>query len=297
MHSLIHQVLKPYTIMKYISGFVCLLIVMATIVSCNDQSATQNTTKTDTTMTAKAQPAIKEQPISYAGDGITMNGYIAYDTSNENKRPAILIVPEWWGLNDYPKMRARELAKMGYIAMAMDMYGNGLVADSPAAAGKLAMPFYSNPQKAKARIDAALVALKSYMQTDTGKIALIGYCFGGGMVLNAARLGEDVKGVVSFHGNLIGAPAKKDLLKASILVCHGADDQFVKPEEVSTFKKQMDSIHANYTFRSYPGSTHAFTNPASTATGKKFNLPIAYNAAADSASWKDMKAFFDTIFK
>lgn len=282
--------------MKHTSVFVCLLIAFATIVSCNNNpSTTQNTTKTDTT--TKAQPAIKEQSISYAGDGITMNGYMAYDTSIDTKRPAILIIPEWWGLNDYPKMRARELAKMGYIAMAMDMYGNGLVADSPSTAGKLAMPFYTNPQKAKARIDAALVVLKSYMQTDTSKIALIGYCFGGGMVLNAARMGEGVKGVVSFHGTLVGTPANKDLLKAKILVCHGADDQFVKPEEVAKFKKQMDSIHADYTFKSYPNSTHAFSNPASTATGKKFNMPIAYNAAADSASWKDMQMFFDTIFK
>jgi len=283
--------------MKHSFGFVCLLVAFAFIVSCNDQAATQNTPQANTDSTTKTQQGIKEQTISYAGDNTTMNAFIAYDTSVEIKRPAILIIHEWWGLNDYPKMRARELAKMGYIAMAMDMYGNGLITDSPSVAGKLAMPFYTNPQKAKARIDAALVALKSYMQTDTTKIALIGYCFGGGMVLNAARLGEDVKGVVSFHGTLVGTPANKDLLKAKVLVCHGADDQFVKKEEVDKFKKQMDSIHADYTFKAYPNSTHAFTNPASTATGKRFNMPIAYNAAADSASWKDMKAFFDTIFK
>ncbi|OQP62692.1 dienelactone hydrolase [Niastella vici] len=235
--------------------------------------------------------------ISFAGDSTTMNGYVAYDTSIDTKRPAILIIPEWWGLNDYPKMRARELAKLGYIAMAMDMYGNGLTTDSPATAGKLAMPFYTNPQKAKARIDAALVALKSYMQTDTGKIAAIGYCFGGGMVLNAARLGEPFKGVVSFHGTLVGTPANKDLLKAKILVCHGADDPFVKKEEVDKFKKQMDSIHADLTFKTYAGAVHAFTNPKATEVGKKWNIPIAYNAAADSASWKDMKEFFDRIFK
>jgi dienelactone hydrolase len=226
-----------------------------------------------------------------------MNGFIAYDTSVEIKRPAILIIPEWWGLNEYPKMRARELAKLGYIAMAMDMYGNGLTTDSPSTAGKLAMPFYTDPQKAKARIDAALVALKSYMQTDTSKIAAIGYCFGGGMVLNAARLGEPFKGVVSFHGTLVGTPANKDLLTAKILVCHGADDPFVKKEEVDKFKKQMDSIKADYTFKTYPGAVHAFTNPKATEAGKKWNIPIAYNAAADSASWKDMKEFFDRIFK
>jgi len=278
--------------MKHSVGFAFMLIALATIVSCNEQPAKE----TNQPAATKA-PGIREMDISFAGDSTTMNGYVAYDTSLETKRPAILIIPEWWGLNDYPKMRARELAKLGYIALAMDMYGNGITTDSPGTAGKLAMPFYTNPQKAKARIEAALVALKSYMQTDTSKIAAIGYCFGGGMVLNAARLGEPFKGVVSFHGTLVGTPANKDLLKAQILVCHGADDPFVKKEEVAKFKKQMDSIHADYTFKSYPGAVHAFTNPKATETGKKWNIPIAYNAAADSASWKDMKEFFDKIFK
>ncbi|WP_207510857.1 dienelactone hydrolase family protein [Longitalea luteola] len=280
--------------MKHKLHLVYLFITMATvaIVSCSDQPSKQTEESTET-----KQPGVKELNINYAGDSITMNGFVAYDTSLDTKRPAILIIPEWWGLNDYPKMRARELARLGYIAMAMDMYGNGLTTDSPSTAGKLATPFYANPQKAKARIDAALVALKSFMQTDTGKIAAIGYCFGGAMVLNAARLGEDFKGVVSFHGSLIGTPANKDLLKAKILVCHGADDPFVPQKEVDQFKKQMDSIKADYTFKAYPGAVHAFTNPQATEVGKKWNIPIAYNAAADSASWNDMKSFFDSIFK
>jgi dienelactone hydrolase len=207
------------------------------------------------------------------------------------------VIPEWWGLNDYPKMRARELAKLGYIALAMDMYGDGKVAETPDQAKALAGPFYGAPQKAKARIDAALATLKNYPQADTSKVAAIGYCFGGGMALNAARMGENVKGVVSFHGSLVGTPANKDLLKAKILVCHGLADKFVTRQEVDTFKKQMDSIHADYTFKAYPDATHAFTNPRSTETGKKFNMPIAYNPTADSASWKDMRDFFDKIFK
>jgi dienelactone hydrolase len=278
--------------MKCISTLAYLFITIATIVSCKDQPA-----KETSQPTAAKQPGVKEMNISYGGDNTTMNGYVAYDTSIDTRRPAILIIPEWWGLNEYPKMRARELAKLGYIAMAMDMYGNGLTTDSPSTAGKLATPFYTDPQKAKARIDAALVALKSYQQTDTSKIAAIGYCFGGGMVLNAARLGEPFKGVVSFHGSLMGTPANKDLLTAKILVCHGADDPFVKKEEVDKFKKQMDSIKADYTFKTYPGAVHAFTNPKATEVGKKWNIPIAYNAAADSASWNDMKQFFDKIFK
>jgi dienelactone hydrolase len=203
--------------MKRKSGFVFLFLIITAIVSCNDQSS-----KPATEQPAEAkQPGLKELDLDYAGDSITMKGFIAYDTSLDTKRPAILIIPEWWGLNDYAKMRARELAKLGYIAMAMDMYGNGITTDSPGVAGNLAKQFYAKPLSAKARIDAALVALKSFQQTDTGKMAAIGYCFGGAMVLNAARLGEPFKGVVSFHGNLVGTPANKDLFKAKILVCHG----------------------------------------------------------------------------
>jgi len=150
---------------------------------------------------------------------------------------------------------------------------------------------------AKQRFDAALSKIKSYAIADTNNIAAIGYCFGGAQVLNMARLGEHLKGVVSFHGNLAGVPADKNLLKANVLICHGEADQFVSAEEVAKFKKDMDSIGAPYTFKSYPGATHAFTNPEATEKGKQFNIPIAYNAAADSTSWNDMKQFFGKIFK
>lgn len=279
--------------MKHTSRFAFLFIAVAAMISCNDQSSSKEAIQTNETK----QPGVKEENISYSGDNTNMKGFVAFDSSTDAKRPAVLIIPEWWGLNEYPKMRARELAKLGYIAMAMDMYGEGLVTDSPSTAGKLATPFYSNPQKALTRIEAALAALKNFPQADTGKIAAIGYCFGGGMVLNAARLGEPLKGVVSFHGSLVGTPANKDLLKAKVLVCHGADDPFVPKEEVAKFKKQMDSIKADYTFNAYPGAVHAFTNPNATEAGKKWNIPIAYNAAADSASWKDMQSFFERIFK
>jgi dienelactone hydrolase len=247
--------------------------------------------------TQAMEPKLKEEAVTYTTDTVIMNGFVVYDENKEGTRPAVLVVHEWWGLNDYTKMRARELAKLGYIAMAVDMYGNGKQADNPDAAGKLAMPFYQDPQMAKTRFDAALATIKTFSQTDTGKIAAIGYCFGGSQVLNAAKLGDDLKSVVSFHGGLAGVPANKDLLKAAILVCHGGDDKFVPQAEVDQFKKQMDSIGANYTFKVYPGATHAFTNPNATAVGQKFSLPIAYNAAADTASWNEMKAFFDKTLR
>ena len=281
-------------------------MTIATLVffsACNNQSSSSSTTdttgsSTDSTMkeTAKA-PSLKEENVTYSGNGVTMDGYVVYDANKEGKRPAILVVPEWWGLVDYPKMRARKLAELGYIAMAIDIYGNGKVADNPGDAGKMAGPFYQNLKMTKSRFDAALAKLKTYSQVDTNNIAAIGYCFGGGVVLNVARLGDELKGVVSFHGTLAGAPADKNLLKAKILVCHGMADQLVKPEEVEKFKKQMDSIGADYTFKQYPNATHAFTNPASDANAEKFKMPVKYNPEADSASWNDMKDFFARIFK
>ncbi len=244
-----------------------------------------------------SEPVIIEQDVAYNADSVNMNGFVAYDSTLKGPLPVVLVVHEWWGLNDYAKMRAKELAKLGYLAMAVDMYGDRKIADNPDAAGKLATPFYANPQMAKARFDAALAKIKTYPQADGSKVAAIGYCFGGAQVINMAKLGDDLKGVVSFHGNLNVVPANKDLLKAEILVCHGAADPFVPQAEVDQFKKQMDSIGARYIFKAYDSATHAFTNPAATEMGKKFNIPIAYNAKADTASWNDMKSFFDVIFK
>ena len=133
--------------------------------------------------TAKA-PLLKEEDVTYTRNGVTMKGYVVYDANKEGKRPAVLVVPEWWGLVDYPKMRARKLAELGYIAMAIDMFGNGKVAGNPDEAMKATGPFYSDLKMTKSRFDAALAKLKTYSQADTSNIAAIGYCFGGGVVLN-----------------------------------------------------------------------------------------------------------------
>ncbi len=271
-----------------------LFLTIATgMLSCNNagKDTTENENKIDSPTVD-----IKEESVSYSVDTVTMNGMVAYDEKKEGKLPVVLVVHEWWGLNDYPRSRAKQLAELGYLAMAVDMYGNGKTVDNPTDAMQMSTPFYQNPQMAYRRFIAALDKIKTNPKADTSRIAAIGYCFGGGMVLNAARLGAPLKGVVSFHGSLSGAPARKDLLKSEILDCHGDADPFVPGNEVVAFKKSMDSIKANYTFKSYPGAVHAFTNPAATDLGKKFNLPIAYNAAADSASWNDMKAFFAKIF-
>ncbi len=241
--------------------------------------------------------SIKEETVTYECDSLSMKGFVAYDESTKAKRPLVMVIHEWWGLNDYTRIRVRQLASLGYIAFAVDMFGDGKTADNPTDATSLSSPFYNNPALAKSRFDAALAKAKSYPEADTSKIALIGYCFGGGMALNIARLGEDLKGVVSFHGTLLGVPTDKNLLKADLLICQGGADKFVSPEQVSQFKHEMDSAGINYTFKSYPDAMHAFSNPNATENGKKFNLPIAYNAAADTASWKDMNEFFGKIFK
>jgi len=275
------------------------LALMLSVLSCSNESSNTNTAGSDTaTSNAKSMTTrLKEESVTYTADTVTANGYIVYNAAQEGRRPAVLVVHEWWGVNDYVRNRAKQLAEMGYIAMAVDMYGAGKSAANPQEAQALATPFYQNPQLTRTRLEAAMNKLKTYAQTDTANMAAIGYCYGGYVVLNAAKLGADLKGVASFHGNLSGAPARKDLLKASIFVAHGGSDPFVPEAEVAAFRKSMDSIGATYTFKVYPNATHAFTNPNATETGKKFNMPISYNGAADTASWNDMKAFFGTIFK
>jgi dienelactone hydrolase len=278
---------------RYTPLFVYSVALIVLMYSCN---SSEDTTTDSNTKTETKAPKLKEETVGYTVDSLRMQSYVVYDENVEGKRPAVLVIHEWWGLNDYAKRRANMLAEMGYIAMAVDMYGNGRMGNDPGAAQALAMPFYQNPAMAKKHFDMALAELKKNPYVDQNKIAGIGYCFGGGMLLNFARMGEPLNGVVSFHGSLLGTPADKNLTKAEILVCHGEKDDFVNAE-VAPFKKQMDSIGKSYTFKSYPGATHAFTNPDATEMGKKFNMPIEYNAAADSASWNDMKDFFARIFK
>jgi dienelactone hydrolase len=291
---------QPY--MKLLKPtFAMLLAGSFAVLSCNNEAGgdeKKSEEKADSITAAAADTAaIKEDAVTYSANGATLKGFVTYNSANQAKRPIVLVVPEWWGLTDYPRMRARQLAQLGYLAMAVDMYGDGKIADNPDEAKKSAMPFYQNAQEAKARLEAALAKAKTYPQADTSQTAAIGYCFGGSMVLNAAKLGSDFDGVVSFHGGLEGVPANKDLLKAKILVCHGAADSFVPQAQVNAFRKSLDSIGADYTFKAYPNATHAFTNPDADNKAAKFNMPIKYNPAADSASWNDMKTFFARIFR
>jgi dienelactone hydrolase len=260
--------------------------------SCSNNETAKNNDAPET----KSADSLKEEAITFKADSLTLNSYVIYKDSSQEKRPAILVIPEWWGLNDYAKSRAKQLANMGYFAMAVDLYGNGQTASTPEEAMKLSGPFYGDPLMGKSRIDAAIARLKTFPQVDSTKIVAIGYCFGGSMVLNSAKLGSDLRGVVSFHGGLQGPAPDKNNMKAQILVCHGADDSFVSPTDSATFRDQLNSIGAVYVFNSYPNAKHAFTNPDADENGRKFNLDIAYNKEADQASWNDMKEFLNRLF-
>lgn len=268
-----------------------LIFMSLAAASCNsNEESEKNTSAPD-----KVASNIIEEKTTYESNGKTYDAYVTYDESIKGTRPGILVVPEWWGLNDYTRSRAKQLAELGYAAMALDVYGDGKQGENPEEAGKLASAYYNDPSQTRDILDAALTKFKTYPQVDSTKMGAIGYCFGGAVVLNAAKLGIDLKGVVSFHGGLQGVTPDKNKIKAKILVCHGAADNFENPH-VAQFKKEMDSAGVDYTFKEYADATHAFSNPNATEVGKKFNMPIAYNEAADKASWEDMKAFFKKIF-
>ncbi len=243
------------------------------------------------------EPKIAGKTVEYSAQGVVIKGYLAYDENVKGKRAGVLVVPEWWGLNDYTRRRARMLAELGYTALAVDMYGEGKVVATPDEAGKLSSEAMKNFDVTKSRFMAAVDFLKGQPTVDPTRVAAIGYCFGGGVVLNMARQGVDLKGVVSFHGSLTAVkPAQLGSLKAKVLVLHGANDKFIPPDQIEAFKEEMKAAGADFKFVSYPGAVHSFTNPDATEMGKKFNMPVAYNAPADKESWSEMKTFLTTIF-
>jgi dienelactone hydrolase len=241
--------------------------------------------------------AFAGEEITYSADGTTLKGYISRP-AKAGKHPAVLVVHEWWGNNDYTRKRADQLAGLGYVALAVDMFGDGKTADNPKDASALMGEANKNLDVSEKRFAAARALLARQPDVDAGRIAAIGYCFGGGMVLQMARRGVDLAGVVSFHGSVATqTPAKAGSVKAKLLVLNGAADPFVKAEQIAAFKKEMQDAGVTFKFIDYPGAVHAFTNPAATENGKKFNLPLAYDADADKKSWAEMQGFLQTVLK
>jgi dienelactone hydrolase len=247
-----------------------------------------------------SQAAIQTREIPYqSSDGTRMIGYYAYDDAIKGPRPGVVVVHEFWGLNDYAKRRARDLAGLGYSALAIDMYGDGKNTEHPKDAMAFMQAVNKDSAAASARFQAGLDLLKQQAQTDPNRIAAIGYCFGGGVVLNAARQGVPLAGVVSFHGALAtNTPATPGSVKAKILVEHGAQDSMITPDAVAAFKTEMDKARADYKFVSLEGAKHGFSNPDADRLGHGDHggPDIGYNKAADEQSWADMKAFFKKIF-
>jgi dienelactone hydrolase len=245
-----------------------------------------------------ARAEVIGKTVEYSAGGVALKGYLAYDNSFSGKRPAVIVVHEWWGVTDYPRKRADMLAGLGYVAFAADMYGDGKTADNPADAQKYAGESLKDFSGLKDKFSAVIDILKQNELVDSNKIAAIGYCYGGGVVLNMARAGFDLKGVVSFHGNLAAVePAHKGTVKAKILVCNGGADKFISDSSIDSFKKEMKSAGVDFIFKSYKGALHAFSNPEATELGKKFSMAIAYNENADKKSWAEMQKFMKTAFK
>lgn len=239
--------------------------------------------------------SIQGQIIEYTQGGTVLEGYLAFDPAKQGSRPGVLVVHEWKGINDYVKRRADQLAEMGYIAFAADIYGKGVRPQTTEEAREQATKYRSNRQLLRDRAVAGLNLLRQHPLSDDNRLAAIGYCFGGGTVLELARSGADVDGVVSFHGNLdTPQPEDAEQIQAKVLVLHGADDPLVPQEQVTAFKKEMQDAKVDWQMVSYGGAVHSFTNPDA---GNDPSQGSAYNAQADRRSWEDMKQFFGEIFQ
>jgi len=247
-----------------------------------------------------ANAKVVTRPVAYQHAGVKLEGYLAYDdakVSAGKPAPGVLVVPEWWGLTDYAKNRAVQLAELGYVAFAIDMYGAGVTTEDPKKATELSSQFYGKPLMAE-RARAGLDPLLATKLVDPQRVAAIGYCFGGAVSQALAYSGAPLAGIVSFHGSLIPATAQLAAANtAKFLICHGGADPFVTPEQAGDFVKSLEATKIDYQFISYAGAVHAFTNPGADTLAAKTGLTgIGYNAAADNRSWANMRTFFNEIF-
>ena len=248
-------------------------------------------------VTTVAQAEVKTQVVEYTAGATRMSGYLAYDDASGGPRPGVLVVHEWWGHNDYARKRAEMLAGLGYVALALDMYGDGKVADHPDNAMAFMQEVVNDMPEAERRFNAARELLQRQPNVDRERIAALGYCFGGAMVLHMARSGADLDAVISYHGSLgTQTPAAPGQIKARLLVFNGADDPMVPAEQVANFKQEMDRANAFYEFVNYAGVKHSFTNPNADIYAQRFGLPLEYNAEADALSWQRSQAFLQEAF-
>src|SRR5437588_7748582 len=237
---------------------------------------------------------VKTRELEYRQGDIVLQGFVAWDDAARGRRPGVLVVHEWWGHNEHARNQARRLAEAGYVGFALDMYGKGKVTSHPQEAQAFVSEATKDPAVLAARFNAALKQLKRDPHVDATRIAAVGYCFGGAVVLGIARAGADLAAVVTFHGALATtSPAQPGKVKARILVLTGGADPFVPPEQVEAFKREMQAAGARFEVTTYPGAKHGFTNP----DAAKYGMPqLAYDAAADRESWAAMLKLFQEVW-
>jgi dienelactone hydrolase len=245
---------------------------------------------------AQARAEIAVEELAYSSGDTQLKGFLAYPKGGE-LRPGILVVHEWWGLNEYVRSRARMLAELGYVALAIDMYGEGKSSEHPADAKKYMMEVVSNREEGVRRFEAGRAALLKRPNVDSTKVAAIGYCFGGAVVLGAARRGVDLDLVASFHGNYATeVPLAKDAFAGKLFIAHGAADSFTPAAQVEAFKRELEQASARYEFVSYEGAKHGFTNPGATELGQKAGIDVAYDPTADAQSWSKLQELLAQAF-
>lgn len=241
-------------------------------------------------------PSVVGEEISYSSGELTMNGYIAYDENMQGERPGILVVHEWWGHDEHARNSAEKLAELGYVALAVDMYGNGRMADHPEDAMQFSGEVMGNFDEAQMRFQAAIETLQNHNMVNTDQIGAIGYCFGGSVILAMTHAGVDLDGVVAFHAGLQLPVMPEEQVDTEILILNGADDPMVSNEDIENLTSMYDNLGISYNFVNYEGATHAYTNPAADSLGQEFDLPLAYDAEADEQSWDRMRTFFNDLF-
>lgn len=237
------------------------------------------------------------ETISYSADGIAMQGHLAFDADQDGQRPLVLVSPEWWGRNAYVCGRAEQLATMGYVGLALDLYGDAREATNPDEAGSLMTALIDDMATTRRRFEAALVAGKAHERVDANRCGAIGFCFGGGVVTHMARAGLPLDVVASFHGSLgLAVTEGPEKLTARVAAYNGEQDTLVAAEDIAAFETEMHKTKAHYYLIQLPGALHGFSNPAATEKGQAYGLPLAYNALADTTAWSHLQLMLQDVF-